>query len=55
MIAEQEQDGKARAKYGRGLLKELSKFLNGQFGKGFSEANLPSLLTDNSADIVWRI
>ena len=40
MIVEQEQDGKARAEYGRGLLKELSTYLNGRFGKGFSVANL---------------
>ena len=40
MIVEQEQDGKARAEYGRGLMNELSVFLNGRFGKGFSVANL---------------
>ena len=40
MIVEREQDGKARAEYGRGLLKELSKYLNGRFGKGFSESTL---------------
>jgi len=40
MIVEEEQDGKARAKYGRGLLPELSQFLNGRFKKGFSETNL---------------
>jgi len=40
MIVEEEQDGKARAEYGRGLLAELSTFLNGRFKKGFSETNL---------------
>jgi len=40
MIVEQEQDGKARAKYGRGLLKELSEFLTKRFRRGFSETNL---------------
>jgi len=40
MIVEEEQDGKARAEYGRGLLPELSAFLNGRFKKGFSETNL---------------
>jgi len=40
MIVEQEQGGKARAKYGRGLLKELSEYLTSRFGKGFSETNL---------------
>jgi len=41
-IVEQEQDGKARAEYGRGLLKALSEYLGKRFGKGFSEANLKS-------------
>lgn len=40
MIVEEEQDGKNRAQYGRGLLKELSAFLNERFGKGFSEPTL---------------
>jgi len=40
LIVEQEQGGKVRAEYGRGLLKELSEFLNERFGKGFSETNL---------------
>ena len=40
MIVEQEQDGKARAKYGSGLLKELSLYLKERFGKGFSETTL---------------
>jgi predicted nuclease of restriction endonuclease-like (RecB) superfamily len=40
MIVEQEQNGKSRAEYGRSLLLELSEYLNGHFGKGFSETNL---------------
>ena len=40
MIVEEEQGGKARAEYGRGLLKELSTFLNKRVGKGFSVATL---------------
>jgi len=40
MIVEEEQGGKVRAEYGRGLLPELSVFLNGRFKKGFSETNL---------------
>ena len=40
MIVEEEQGGKDRAEYGRGLLAELSAFLNGRFKKGFSETNL---------------
>jgi predicted nuclease of restriction endonuclease-like (RecB) superfamily len=40
MIVEEEQGGEARAKYGRGLLKELSLYLKKRVGKGFSETNL---------------
>lgn len=40
MIVEEEQGGKARAEYGKGLLAELSAFLTTRFGKGFSESTL---------------
>lgn len=40
MIVEEEQGGKARAEYGKGLLKELSAYLNQRVGKGFSESTL---------------
>ena len=40
MIVEEEQGGKTRAEYGRKLLAELSAFLNGRVGKGFSESTL---------------
>lgn len=39
-IVEEEQKGKEKAIYGEGLLKNLSKELSGEFGKGFSYANL---------------
>ncbi|MFH0703365.1 MAG: DUF1016 N-terminal domain-containing protein [bacterium] len=39
-IVKEEQDGKKGAAYGEGILKELSKALSGEFGKGFSVANL---------------
>jgi predicted nuclease of restriction endonuclease-like (RecB) superfamily len=39
-IVEEEQKGSQRAGYGEGLIKELSKQLTGEFGKGFSVANL---------------
>ena len=39
-IIEEEQQGKPRAVYGEGLIKELSKALANEFGKGFSVANL---------------
>jgi predicted nuclease of restriction endonuclease-like (RecB) superfamily len=39
-IVEEEQGGEAKANYGDGLLKELSRALTAEFGKGFSLANL---------------
>lgn len=39
-IVEFEQDGKARATYGKRLLKELAKTLTSEFGKGFDASNL---------------
>lgn len=39
-IFEEEQHGQGRAKYGTFLLKELSKELNNEFGKGFDEREL---------------
>jgi hypothetical protein len=39
-IVEEEQGGKEKATYGDSLLKELSKSLSDEFGKGFSYANL---------------
>lgn len=40
MIVEEEQDGKEKAEYGKRVLKELSRKLVAEFGKGFSETNL---------------
>lgn len=39
-IVEEEQNGEAKAKYGSFLIKELSKQLTQEFGKGFSVRNL---------------
>jgi hypothetical protein len=39
-IVEQEQKGKSRAEYGDFLIVNLSRFLTGILGEGFSEANL---------------
>ena len=39
-IVEEEQQGKDRAEYGAALIKELSKQLTGETGKGFAVANL---------------
>ncbi|MCL2320699.1 MAG: PDDEXK nuclease domain-containing protein [Oscillospiraceae bacterium] len=40
IIVEEEQEGKARAEYGRGLLHGLSEFLFERIGKGYSETTL---------------
>ncbi len=43
IIVEEEQDGNDRAKYGKNLLKGLSKALTNEFGKGFSVTNLQQM------------
>jgi hypothetical protein len=40
MIIEREQNGKARAEYGRGLMRELAEFLTFRFRRGFSLSTL---------------
>lgn len=39
-IVDEEQGGEAKAKYGEAVLRQLSKSLSGDLGKGFSYANL---------------
>lgn len=43
MLVEEEQGGKERAEYGKELLKELSKVLTKEFGRGFSVTNLKQM------------
>ena len=43
MLIEEEQGGKERADYGKHILKELSKVLTKEFGKGFSVDNLENM------------
>lgn len=43
MIIEEEQDGNIRAEYGKQILKELSRKLTVEFGKGFSRRNLEQM------------
>ncbi|MFH1361692.1 MAG: DUF1016 N-terminal domain-containing protein, partial [bacterium] len=40
LIVEHEQVGKTRAGYGKETIKELSKSLSAEFGRGFSSSNL---------------
>lgn len=42
-IVEEEQQGKQRADYGKGLLQTLSTELSKEFGKGFSVSNLANM------------
>lgn len=43
LIVEDEQQGKAKAAYGKGILKTLSKQLTLEFGKGFDESNIRNI------------
>jgi predicted nuclease of restriction endonuclease-like (RecB) superfamily len=43
IIIEHEQDSKDRAEYGAQTLKELSKMLTAEFGRGFSRSNLQNM------------
>ena len=42
-IVEEEQNGNERATYGKNLIKNLSKKLTNEFGKGFSERNIEQM------------
>ena len=42
-IVEEEQNGKERAEYGKEILKNLSKELTEEFGKGFGERNIRNI------------
>ena len=43
LIVEEEQNGEERAKYGNGLIKEYSKRLTSELGKGYSIQNLKNM------------
>lgn len=43
MIVEEEQRGEDRAEYGKRLMRELSRILTDEFGKGFSITNLQQM------------
>ncbi len=42
-IVNEEQNGKAKAEYGKFVLKKLSQLLTLEFGKGFDERNLNNI------------
>ncbi|WP_420842703.1 PDDEXK nuclease domain-containing protein [Flavobacterium humidisoli] len=59
IIVEEEQNGKDRAEYGKKLLKDLSKQLTKEFGRGFSIDNLENMrklfLTFSKSETLSRI
>ncbi len=54
LIVEDEQKGKARASYGKEVLKNLSLQLTLQFGKGFDERNLNNIRAFWLAFPIWN-
>lgn len=54
LIVEDEQEGKARAGYGKEVLKNLSIQLTLQFGKGFDERNLNNIRAFWLAFPIWN-
>ena len=53
-IVEDEQQGNAKAIYGRATLKNLSKALTLEFGSGFDERNLNNMRAFYSAFPIWN-
>lgn len=51
IIIEYEQKNKLCAEYGKQTLKELSKVLTAEFGKGFSRSNLQNQKTS----LYWKV
>ena len=54
LIVEDEQQGQARAEYGKGVLKTLSSALTNEFGKGFDVRNLSNMRSFYQAYPIWN-
>ena len=54
MSVEDEQQGQARAEYGKGVLKTLSAALTNEFGKGFDVRNLSNMRSFYQAYPIWN-
>jgi predicted nuclease of restriction endonuclease-like (RecB) superfamily len=54
LIVENEQKGKAKAVYGKEVLKKLAKQLTVEFGKGFDERNLNNMRAFYLAFPIWN-
>lgn len=54
LIVEDEQQGKAKAAYGKGVLKNLSKQLTLEFGRGYDERNLNNIRAFYLSFPIWN-
>jgi predicted nuclease of restriction endonuclease-like (RecB) superfamily len=54
LIVEDEQQGRAKATYGKATLKNLANQLTMEFGKGFDERNLNNMRSFYSAFPIWN-
>lgn len=54
LVVEDEQQGNAKAVYGKGTLKKLSQALTMEFGKGYDERNLNNMRAFYSAFPIWN-
>ncbi|MBU1122400.1 MAG: DUF1016 family protein [Candidatus Omnitrophica bacterium] len=54
VIVEEEQEGKKRAEYGSYLLRNLSKCLSKDYGRGFDERNLRNMRVFFQAFPIWN-
>jgi hypothetical protein len=54
LIVEDEQMGKAKASYGKAVLKNLATQLTLEFGKGFDERNLNNMRAFYRAFPIWN-
>ena len=53
LIVEDEQNGSAKAQYGKGVLKNLAKALTLEFGKGYDERNLNNMRAFYNSFPIW--
>ncbi|ALL07139.1 hypothetical protein AQ505_17590 [Pedobacter sp. PACM 27299] len=54
LIIEDEQEGNAKAAYGKSVLKKLAQQLTLEFGKGFDERNLNNMRAFYNAFSIWN-
>lgn len=54
LIVVEEQNGKGKAQYGKGVLKNLANSLTFEFGRGFDERNLNNMRAFYNAFPIWN-